>query len=118
MLSPNVTVNFGPLHLSLGTARCKTASCQGELRSYPSRSNASLRYHREAAGKAVRRLAENQYVQIAFHVAGGLGLGLFVSPWLQPKAAVVLGVVLMSAAVLGHWYAVLSDPNNKRSRRL
>ena len=61
----------------------------------------------------MRHLAENPYVQTAFHVAGGLGLGLLLAPFLQQRAAIVLGVLLLSAAVLGHWYAVLTDPTNQ-----
>ncbi len=63
----------------------------------------------------MRRLTENPYVQIAFHVAGGLGLGLLVAPLLQQKSSVALGVLLLSASILGHWYAVLRDQRDKSS---
>ena len=64
----------------------------------------------------MRRLAENPYVQTAFHVAGGIGLGVFLAPFLPQKAAMLLSVILLSAAILGHWYAVVTDPSNRGPR--
>ncbi len=65
----------------------------------------------------LRRAVENLYVQIAFHVAGGTGLGLFLASWLRQEASLVLGVTLVGVAVLGHWYAVWSDPENRKNQK-
>ena len=57
-----------------------------------------------------RRAAENPLVQTLFHAAGGCGLGLLTAPTLNREPQVILGVLFLAAAILGHWYAVLSDP--------
>ena len=64
----------------------------------------------------LRRAAENPLVQTTFHALGGLGFGLMLAGALPLDARVVIGVVLMSAAILGHWYAVLTDPNRVRDK--
>lgn len=58
----------------------------------------------------LRGAVENPYVQITFHAVGGAGMGLLAAPLLPVPTAIVLGVLLVSAAVLGHCYAVWSDP--------
>ena len=60
-----------------------------------------------------RRAAENQQVQVLFHALGGAGLGLLLAPTLDRGPQMIVGVVLLSAAILGHWYAILSDPARK-----
>lgn len=58
----------------------------------------------------LRGAVENLYVQISFHAIGGAGVGLLAAQLLPAPIAIVLGVLFVSAAVLGHWYAVWSDP--------
>lgn len=58
----------------------------------------------------LRSAVENLYVQIAFHALGGAGVGLLAAQLLPATIAIVVGVLFVSAAVLGHWYAVWSDP--------
>jgi len=64
-----------------------------------------LRHH-----PRLRALVENPYIQTAFHAAGGFGLGLFVAPVVPREPAIAVGVVLLAAAVIGHYMAVWSDP--------
>ena len=59
----------------------------------------------------LRSAVENLYVQITFHAVGGAGVGLLAAQLLPVTVAVVAGVLFVSAAVLGHWYAVWSDPS-------
>lgn len=63
--------------------------------------------------RVLRRASSNQYVQTVFHAAGGAGAGLLLAPLLQYPIAVVLGLALLAAAILGHWYAVWSDPDTR-----
>ncbi|GEM_PF-2539500 len=65
----------------------------------------SFRYSRR-----LRATVENPYVQSAFHAAGGFGVGLFVAPVVARELAIGLGVLLLAAAVIGHYIAVWSDP--------
>ncbi|MBI2885598.1 MAG: hypothetical protein HYY02_00160 [Chloroflexi bacterium] len=64
--------------------------------------------------RLLRRAVERPLVQTLFHGAGGLGLGLLVAPLLQPGPTGAVGILLLAAAILGHWYAVWSDPGQKR----
>jgi hypothetical protein len=68
-----------------------------------------LRHHPK-----LRALVENPYVQSAFHAAGGFGLGLFVAPVVPREPAIAVGVVLLAAAVIGHYIAVWSDPELRK----
>ncbi|MEK7215015.1 MAG: hypothetical protein AAB289_05410 [Chloroflexota bacterium] len=65
----------------------------------------------------LRRAVENPFIQIAFHVFGGMGLGFIVAGVAPGPVLLVMGVALLSAAVLGHFYAVWSDPANLPPRR-
>jgi len=58
----------------------------------------------------LRGAVESLYVQVAFHVIGGAGLGLLAAQVVPPSLAVVLALLFLGAAILGHWYAVWSDP--------
>lgn len=62
--------------------------------------------------RLLRRAVENAYIQTAFHVAGGIGLGLLLAPLLGLGNAAPLGIMLIAAAVVGHFYAVWSDPGS------
>ena len=66
----------------------------------------SLRYH-----PRLRAAVENPYIQTSFHVAGGFGLGLFAAPVAPRELAIAAGVLLLAAAVIGHYIAVWSDPD-------
>lgn len=60
----------------------------------------------------LRNMVEDPRIQTIFHVAGGLGLGLLISPIVPRRCATPAGLALVTMAVLGHWYAVWSDPNS------
>lgn len=62
----------------------------------------------------LRQAVENPYIQTAFHAGGGLGLGLITAPLIPQTITLFLGGLFLSAAILGHWYAVWSDPNGNR----
>jgi hypothetical protein len=70
------------------------------------RSPVSLRHH-----PRLRAAVENSYIQTSFHVAGGFGLGLLAAPVAPRELAIAAGVLLLAAAVIGHFIAVWSDPN-------
>ena len=59
--------------------------------------------------RVLRRAVEDPPIQVAFHVMGGAGLGLLAAHMLALPIAVAVGILLLAAAVLGHWYAVWSD---------
>lgn len=61
--------------------------------------------------RRLRAAVESPYIQTAFHAAGGMGLGFVVAGLIPDRGpAVVVGVLLLAAAVIGHFYAVWSDP--------
>ena len=64
--------------------------------------------------RLLRSAVENPRIQIAFHVGGGVGCGLLLARFMPPEAAAAVGVLLVGAAILGHWYAVWSDPHKAR----
>ena len=64
--------------------------------------------------RMLRRAVENPYIQTVFHAGGGLGLGLITAPLISQTITPFLGGLLLSAAILGHWYAVWSDPERGR----
>ncbi len=65
----------------------------------------TLRHH-----PRLRAAVENPYIQTAFHAAGGFGLGLFVAPVAPRELAIIVAVLLLAAAIIGHYIAVWSDP--------
>ncbi len=60
----------------------------------------------------LRRAVENPYIQVTFHVLGGMGLGFVIASAAPNPLLLVAGVLLVAAAALGHVYAVWSDPAN------
>ena len=69
----------------------------------------SLRYH-----PRLRSVVENPYIQTASHAAGGFGFGLLVAPFAPGGTAVVVALLLMAVAIIGHFIAVWSDPDLHR----
>lgn len=69
----------------------------------------SLRYH-----PRLRAFVENPYIQTASHAAGGFGFGLLVAPFAPAGAGVVVAILLMAVAIIGHYIAVWSDPDLHR----
>jgi len=64
--------------------------------------------------RRLRAAVENPYIQTGFHAAGGLGLGFVLAGLIPDRGpAVAVGVVLLAAAVFGHFYAVWSDPGSR-----
>ena len=60
----------------------------------------------------LRRAVENPYIQIAFHALGGVGLGFTIASMAPHPLLLEAGVALIATAVIGHFYAVWSDPSN------
>lgn len=68
-----------------------------------------LRHH-----PRLRRAVENAYIQTAFHVAGGFGLGLLMAPITPRELGVLAALIFLAAAIIGHFIAVWSDPELRR----
>ena len=61
----------------------------------------------------LRRAVEDLRVQVSFHVVGGVGLGLLLAQITPNEPAALLGALFIVAALMGHWYALWSDPSRR-----